>query len=243
MKPVLGDFTTLRQLARGMGRSQSHADNLQAFYAPQARHYDRFRERLLHGRAELVEALRLKPGERVVELGAGTGRVAAYYAEQVPALASLTLVDLCTALLSQARDRTANWPRTQVVQADITHWQPLQPVDKVYCSYALTMVPDWYLAIDNAVRMLRPGGLLGVVDFQISRPRAPDGLRQHSALARWFWCSWFAHDGVMLSGDHLPYLQSRLATVCLRELEAPVPWLPGLKAPYYLFVGRKRRED
>lgn len=235
------DFTILRQLARGMGRSANHAANLQAFYAPQARHYDKFREGLLHGRQALVEALRIGPGERVVELGAGTGRVAAYYADTVPGLASLSLVDLCPALLSQARQRTEHWPRTQVIQADITTWQPPWPVDKVYCSYALTMVPDWFLAMDNAIRMLRPGGLFGVVDFQVSRARPPAGLRRHSALARWFWSNWFAHDGVMLCGDHLPYLQSHLATVHLRELAAPVPWLPGLKAPYYLFVGRKRR--
>ena len=240
---MASEFSTLRQLARGMARSSNHAENLQAFYAPQARHYDKFRERLLHGRRDLVEALRITPGDRVVELGAGTGRVAAYFAEQVPALSSLTLVDLCPALLAQARQRTELWPRTQVVQADITSWQPPWLVDKVYCSYALTMVPDWFLAVDNAIRMLRPGGLFGVVDFQVSRARAPEGLRQHSGLARWFWRSWFAHDGVMLCGDHLPYLQARLATVQLRELEAPVPWLPGLKAPYYLFVGRKRRGD
>ena len=58
---------------------ESHAEALSAFYAPQAHHYDRFRERLLRGRAELIERLPLADGARVVELGGGTGRNAEFF--------------------------------------------------------------------------------------------------------------------------------------------------------------------
>ncbi|MBL8999003.1 MAG: SAM-dependent methyltransferase, partial [Gemmatimonadetes bacterium] len=42
------------------------------------------------------------------------------------------------------------------------------------------------------------------------------------------------------SPDHLPCLESKLDTVLLREARAPLPWLPGLRAPYYVWIGRRR---
>jgi S-adenosylmethionine-diacylgycerolhomoserine-N-methlytransferase len=62
---------------------------------------------------------------------------------------------------------------------------------------------------------------------------------KHSALARFFWPTWFGHDNVFLSPDHVPYLQGRFKTVRLDERRGKVPYLFGMKAPYYIFIGRK----
>jgi S-adenosylmethionine-diacylgycerolhomoserine-N-methlytransferase len=80
--------------------------------------------------------------------------------------------------------------------------------------------------------MLAPGGLLGAVDFHVSP--------SHGALARAFWRRWFAHAGVRLSADHLSCLRDRLETIACSERSGKVPYLPGLRAPYYVFVGRRR---
>ncbi len=98
----VAEFTTLLRMARGLPEADSHAARLEAFYRPQAEHYDAFRERLLAGRSRMLRALALRAGQRVVELGAGTGRNAEYIADVVPGLQSLTLVHLCPALLEQA---------------------------------------------------------------------------------------------------------------------------------------------
>jgi S-adenosylmethionine-diacylgycerolhomoserine-N-methlytransferase len=37
----------------------------------------------------------------------------------------------------------------------------------------------------------------------------------------------------------LPYLQSRFQTVCLEERQGRVPYLPGVKVPFYIFLGRR----
>ena len=106
------------------------------------------------------------------------------------------------------------------------------PVDCVYFSYALTMIPDWRRAVDNAIAMLAPGGTLGVVDFHL-----PDAVDCGSR----FWRAWFGHDGVWLSAEHLPYLREPAGSSrCASSAAAPLPYLPGLRVPYYLFVGRKR---
>jgi S-adenosylmethionine-diacylgycerolhomoserine-N-methlytransferase len=231
------DARILLNLLRGQPRRGSHAERLQAFYAPQADAYDDFRERLLHGRRELIEMLAPAPGERVVELGAGTGRNLLFLGNRLAGLEQATLVDLCPALLQQARTRTAAMPNVRVVEDDASRWQPEQPVDCVYLSYALTMIPDWHTAIDNAIRMLRPGGRLGVVDFYVSKANPDSGLQRHGPMTRWFWPRWFGHDGVRPNPAHLALLRERLPRHRLIEARAQVPYLPGLRVPYYCFVG------
>lgn len=234
------DLQVLWHLLRGNRRGTNHAERLQNFYAPQAAYYDAFRERLLHGRAELIEALDLRAGHAVIELGAGTGRNVEFYAETATQLAHLELVDLCPALLALARARLARWPQAHTVEADITYHRPARIADRVYFAYALSMVPNFFAALTNAMTMLKPGGLLGVVDFYVSRAAPRHGCTQHSAFTRHFWPWWFRHDGVHLRDSTLPCLMAQLEPVYLREGMGSVPYLPGLKVPYYVYVGRRR---
>lgn len=237
---IPADIRALLRLLRGRVRSGSHAERLQAFYAPQAERYDVLRERLLCGRAALIGRLAAPAGARVVELGAGTGRNLLFFGERLAGLAHVDLVDLCPALLQQARERTRDWPNVRVTEGDATTWQPQRPVDCVYFSYSLTMIPDWRKAIDNAVAMLRPGGVLGAVDFHVSAARPALGRVRHGWLARMFWRGWFGHEGVWLDPEHLTYLRCALPDHAFEERHASVPCLPGLRVPYYLFVGSKK---
>ena len=233
---LAADARILWHLLRGAPRGGSHAQRLQNFYAPQAHGYDAFRERLLHGRRELIERLPAGAGAHVVELGGGTGRNLEFFGERLRGFASFELVDLCPALLAMARCRAVRLSardrcKLRVIEADATHYRPARAPDCVYFSYALTMIPDWRRAMDNAIGMLAPGGVLGAVDFH---------LPAKTRIGNSFWRRWFAHDGVWLSGEHLPNLRRRLDTVFCEERCGSTPYLPGLKVPYYLYVGRKR---
>jgi S-adenosylmethionine-diacylgycerolhomoserine-N-methlytransferase len=232
------DVRVLASLVRGQPRGGTHAERLQAFYAPQAAQYDAFRERLLHGRAELMAWMDPPPGARVVELGGGTGRNLDLLGDRLDGLASLELVDLCPALLAQARLRARRLANVRVIEADATTYRPAQPADLVYFSYALTMIPEWRAALVNALAMLRPGGILGVVDFYVSERDPAPGLARHGALTRAFWPRWFGHDGVHPNPEHLPTLRRLLPDHRLMEGQGPVPYLPGVRVPYYVFVGR-----
>ena len=237
----LAEARVLFALARGAPRASSHAEQLQRFYAPQAEAYDAFRERLLHGRRDLIDLLPTTPGDRIVELGAGTGRNLEFFGTRLAQLEQIEAVDLCPALLDVARRRFANRPNVQVVQGDATRYLPAHPADAVYFSYALTMIPDWRAAVDNALLMLRPGGVLGVVDFYLPVSDGHEGALSRRARANWFWRAWFAHDGVRLSQEHLPHLRNRVVVEVCQERIAPVPYLPWLQVPYYILVGRKLR--
>jgi S-adenosylmethionine-diacylgycerolhomoserine-N-methlytransferase len=236
---LAADARVLLSLVRGLPRRSSHADALAGFYGPQAHRYDDFRERLLHGREELIQALPVGAGDRVVELGGGTGRTLEFFGPRLRALAAVELVDLCQPLLDVAASRVAGMPNVWLVNEDAATYQPSAPVDCVYLSYALTMMPQWAAVIDNAAAMLRPGGTIGVVDFYVSPAHPPVGRVRHGWLCRTLWPAWFRHDGVRLCADHLTYLQQRFETCQLSECRARIPYLPLVTAPYYVFIGRK----
>jgi S-adenosylmethionine-diacylgycerolhomoserine-N-methlytransferase len=169
----------------------------------------------------------------VVELGCGTGSSLDRIGVRIDRCASIQLVDLCPALLAVARQRAAGYRNVEVIEADATNWRPSAPVDRVFLSYALTMIPDWNAVIANALAMLKPGGRLGVADFHLPA--------SGSAFTNGFWQRWFAHDGVNLSAAHLPTLLNSLPDAWFEERRAPLPYLPGgLQAPYYLYVGRSK---
>jgi S-adenosylmethionine-diacylgycerolhomoserine-N-methlytransferase len=237
---ITADLKTVAQLLRGQPRSGSHAERLQAFYAPQAASYDRFRERLLLGRAELVRDLDPPEDGHVAELGCGTGRNLLYFGERLARFSRVDLVDLCPALLEQARARYADRDNVYISEADATGWRSPVPLDAVYFAYSLTMIPDWRSAIDNAIDQLKPGGLLGVVDFYVSERQPPAGLRRHGLVTRRFWPPWFRHDGVQLDARRLDHLRLGLPDHRLIESFAPIPYLPGLKVPYFRFIGRRQ---
>lgn len=237
----MSDLPVLWRMLRGMERSGDHAQRLEGFYAGQAAAYDRFRERLLHGRDELLARLPLPPGSSLVELGAGTGRNMEPIAQRIPSLASVHLVDLCPSLLAVARQRIAarNWSNVSAVEADATAWQPPHPVDVVLCAYSLSMMPDWRATVANACAMLKPDGVLAVVDFTVVDPATARlaGVSAQPSLLRWAWRRWFGHDGVHPDPALLPYLSDKLKTEHLELGRGRIPYLP-LRAAYAQFIGR-----
>ena len=240
LEALRADLGILCAMARGMPDGTSQAQRLAAFYAPQADDYDRFRERLLHGRDALVESIPVAEGARIVDLGGGTGRNLEFFGQRAQRIASYEVVDLCAPLLERARDRGRQFPQLRATQADAARWRPDAPVDVVILSYALTMIPDWLATIANAQAMLKPGGVLAAVDFHVSaRDRAP-GRVHHGWFTRRFWPRWFGHDGVQLDAHRVDALREAFPRHDLVESRARVPYLPLLRVPYYRFLGHRR---
>jgi S-adenosylmethionine-diacylgycerolhomoserine-N-methlytransferase len=239
---LLDDARTLWQLAVARVRGATHAERLESFYADQARGYDQFRARMLHGRQELVDSIDPPKDAVWVDFGAGTGQNAEFLSPRLSKLSALYLVDLCPSLLAVAEERVTRreWQNVWVVCADATSFEPPEVfADVVTFSYSLTMIPDWFLAIDHALSLLKPGGIIGVVDFYVSRKYPAEGRRKHRWPTRSLWPIWFAADNINLNADHLPMLSSRFETQNLVERSGSVPYLPLVRVPYYRYVGRK----
>ena len=239
---LVSDLRILYRLTCTRVRGESHQDRLEAFYRHQATGYDDFRKRLLHGREEMMRALEIPPGGTLLDMGGGTGANIEQLDDRLHELGSVTIVDLCPSLLETAKQRIAGrgWANVTTALADVTTFQPeCGPVDAIAFSYSLTMIPDWFRALEQAMRLLKPGGRIGVVDFYVSRKWPAPGLHRHGTFARTFWPTWFGFDNVYPSPDHLPWLQSHFETIRLDERSGRVPYMLWMKAPYYIFLGRK----
>jgi S-adenosylmethionine-diacylgycerolhomoserine-N-methlytransferase len=243
---LLSDLSVLYHLTLKPVRGRDHAARLESFYAGQAPAYDRFRSRLLQGREELWSAIDAPHQGIWVDMGGGTGANLEYLGARLDRLAKVYIVDLSPSLLAVANARITkhDWRHVSTVEADATLFRPPEgEADVVTFSYSLSMIPDWFAAVENAWALLKPGGLIGVVDFYVARKYPAAGLARHGWLTRHFWPLWFAADNVFLSADHVPWLQRHFEPEHFAEHLARVPYLPLLCAPYYAFVGRKQGES
>ena len=249
---LTNDLKILYRIAFHPIRGGTHKERLESFYKEQAEGYDAFRARLLHGREEMFTRLPFLPDTRWADFGSGTGINLALAGARARTLKQIYLIDLSPSLLAQAQKRIQGdgWSNARTVEADATTVKlpdisepDTTPLDIASFSYSLTMIPDWFAAIDRAYDLLKPGGTIGVADFYVSRKHADEDMKRHSSGSRSFWRYWFDQDNIYPSPDHLPYLRRKFETVYLYEGRGTVPYLPGARIPYYTFIGRKPTGD
>lgn len=112
-------------------------------------------ERLLAGLGPLA-------GRRVLELGGGTGELAARLAEAVGGAGSLLATDAAPAMVDLLEKRLASYPMADVGRVDAGAIDlPAASVDVVVFRMGLMMAPDPDLALAGIRRVLRPGGVFG----------------------------------------------------------------------------------
>ncbi len=238
----IADLKILYHLALRPVRGGDHAQRMENFYSGQADGYDDFRKRLLQGREDVYQKIGENQSGVWVDLGGGTGANLEFIGASIANFQKVYVVDLASSLLKvvEKRAEARKWTNVQAVTADATTWTPAEgSADIVTFSYSLTMIPDWFAAIDNAKRILKPGGLIGVVDFYVARKYPAESLAKHGWSTRNFWPVWFSNDNVFPSPDHIPYLRRHFETVHLAEKRSKVPYLPFVRTPYYQFIGRK----
>jgi S-adenosylmethionine-diacylgycerolhomoserine-N-methlytransferase len=241
---IVRDLKTVYHLVKPV-RGNTHQERLENFYSGQAENYDLFRQRLLQGREKLYQSVSSHDGEIWIDFGGGTGANFEAIGDRLSKFAKIYIVDLCPSLLEVAGQRKADrgWTNVEVVESDVTRFVPPEgKADLITFSYSLTMIPNWFAAIDQAHRLLKPGGILGVVDFYAPRKHPPSGWRSYPFLMSSFWQVWFGTDNVFLSRDHAPYLHHYFEAVSFSENMANLPFLPGLQVPYYQFIGQKNKE-
>jgi S-adenosylmethionine-diacylgycerolhomoserine-N-methlytransferase len=134
--------------------------------------YDLTRRHYLLGRDRLIADLTPAPGASVLEIGCGTARNLICAARRYPD-ARFFGIDVSEEMLKTARRSIARRrvsAAIEVAQADATTFCPqalfgLGAFDRIFISYALSMIPSWESVLDRAVSKLPPNGTLHVVDF------------------------------------------------------------------------------
>ncbi len=108
--------------------------------------------------ADLVELLAPQPGERILDLGAGTGHLTAKIAA---AGAEVIGLDAAPSMVEQAR---RNYPALRFVLADGADFAFPDPFDAVFSNATLHWIKRAADAVSSMARALKPGGRL-VAEF------------------------------------------------------------------------------
>jgi SAM-dependent methyltransferase len=163
-------------------------------------------------RVRVLEALALRPGERVLDVGVGPGLLAEDMARTVGAEGHVAGIDLSEAMLEMARRRCAELAWTDFRVADATK---LSFADASFDALVSTQVYEYVADMDGALaeasRVLRPGGRIVVLDTDWDSVvwNTQDRARMRRVLD-----AWDAH----LHDPHLPAtLGARLQRAGLRN--------------------------
>ena len=109
------------------------------------------------GRLQAIQRMNIQAGERVLEVGVGTGINLALY----PREATVTGIDFTASMLEKARERAARKDAAPVrlLQMDAADLKFADDAfDIVYAPYLISVVPDPVKVAQEMRRVCRPGG-------------------------------------------------------------------------------------
>ncbi len=123
------------------------------------------------GRAAAVKHLGLQPADRVLEVGIGTGLNLPLY----PPAARLTGIDLSQEMLDKAVERVQQlaMPNVTLKVMDATTMDFADnEFDKALATYVISAVPDPEAVLREMRRVVRPGGVIVILNHFRSEKRA-----------------------------------------------------------------------
>jgi phosphatidylethanolamine/phosphatidyl-N-methylethanolamine N-methyltransferase len=124
------------------------------------------------GRAAAIQHLGLKPNETMLEVGIGTGLNLPLY----PASCRLTGIDLSQDMLDKAVERAQKLAMPNVVLKvrDATSMDFAEnEFDKAVATYTISAVPDPVAVLREMRRVVKPGGVLVILNHFRSERRIP----------------------------------------------------------------------
>jgi phosphatidylethanolamine/phosphatidyl-N-methylethanolamine N-methyltransferase len=143
-------------------------DFVEAVYAKIAAVYDfTFGPTLHPGRLQAIQRMAIKPGDRVLEVGVGTGINLPLY----PREATVTGIDFSAEMLEKARERMARKGvrNARLLQMDATDLKfDDGSFDIVYAPYVISVVPDPVKVAREMYRVCRPGGRVIILNHFLS---------------------------------------------------------------------------
>ncbi|MEL6641830.1 MAG: class I SAM-dependent methyltransferase [Pseudomonadota bacterium] len=147
--------------------SVTHGALMDQVYRRQRLLYDATRKYYLLGRDYALKQMQPTENAHVLEIACGTGRNLDQFDMRYPKR-HLYGVDISSEMLRSAQAKLGQ--RAKLARGDACDFDPQdlfgQPAfDQIMMSYCISMIPAWEIAIAEAIRHLKPGGTLHLVDF------------------------------------------------------------------------------
>ena len=156
---------------------------------------------------EVVQALDLKPGQTVIDIGAGTGYFTRRFAKAVGPSGAVIGLDVEPGMVdymkTDARTLGLQNYHARVVKADDPELSP-NSADVIFFCDTLHHVDDRLAYLRKLAPALKPGGRIAVVDF---KKNAPEGPPKRMKLSRERMIDQFSKAGYNMVREYkfLPY--------------------------------------
>jgi phosphatidylethanolamine/phosphatidyl-N-methylethanolamine N-methyltransferase len=169
------------------------------------------------GRLQAMQRMAIAPGDRILEVGVGTGINLPLY----PRDCAVTGIDLSDSMLEKAHERVAEkaMRNVRLLQMDATSLSfPDDSFDIVYAPYLISVVPDPVAVALEMRRVCRPGGRIIILNhFRSSNPVMSWGERLLSPFT--------VHIGFKCDLDLPGFLaQADLQPVSIEKVNIPRIW-------------------
>lgn len=204
--------------SRALSVTAVENDFVERVYEKLASVYDfTFGPTLHAGRLQAIQRMGIQSGDRVLEVGVGTGINATLY----PQDCAVTGVDLSSSMLEKARERVARKGirNMRLLEMDAANLKFADDsFDIVYAPYLISVVPDPVAVAREMRRVCRPGGkIIFLNHFRSSNPIMAWGERVISPLT--------VHIGFKSDLDLPGFLaQAELRPVSIEKVNIPRIW-------------------
>jgi len=169
------------------------------------------------GRVDAIRRMGIKSGDKVLEVGVGTGINASLY----PKDCSVTGIDLSSSMLEKARDRVARKGvrNVRLLQMDAANLKFADDsFDIVYAPYVISVVPDPVAVAREMRRVCRPGGRIVILNH----------FRSQNRLGAWLErliSPFTVHVGFKSDLDLPAFLaQAELKPISIQKVNVPRIW-------------------
>ena len=136
-----------------------------------ARHYDSFMNIVTFGRypsfiEKSIQLMRIKPQDRIVDFGAGTGRNARLMLKYLSKRGELSGIDISEVMISQFKKKCGHFPNARIINRRLDEPLPFRnEFEKAFIAFVLHGFPQdaREIIMDNAFKALKNGG--GILHF------------------------------------------------------------------------------
>ncbi len=138
-----------------------------------ARYYDKLMNIITLGRyssfiEEAIKLMKIRPLDKILDLGAGTGRNACLMMKYLSKEGELIGTDISGEMISQFKKKCTSFPHAKIIYARVDQSLPFEEkFDKVFISFVLHGFPHdtRETIIDNAYKALKKNGGFYILDW------------------------------------------------------------------------------